>query len=85
MGKWEKVLKRVLCGRSDTNIAFDDLCGLLEHLGFERRTRGSHNIFRRLDIADKPNLQRDGNQAKPYQVKQVRNMILENNLGDEFS
>ena len=84
MSKWEKVLNRVLGGSSDATIAFDDLCGLLEHLGFERRTRGSHNIFRRSGIAERPTLQRAGNQAKPYQVKQVRAIILEYQRGDEL-
>jgi len=51
---------------------FDDLCHLLERMGFERRTRGSHNIFRRPGVAEKPNLQRAGAKAKPYQVRQVR-------------
>ena len=32
-------------------------------------------------MIDKINLQRDDNMAKPYQVKQVRNIILKNKLG----
>jgi hypothetical protein len=38
MGKTEKVLLRVLSGRSDANISFKDLCSLLESLGFSRRS-----------------------------------------------
>jgi hypothetical protein len=83
MGKWNKLLDRILRGTSDASIP-DDLCGLLERLGFERRTRGSHNVFRREEIADKPNLQRSGNNAKVYQVKQVRDIILRNKLGDDI-
>lgn len=30
------------------------------------------------------NLQRDGRQAKPYQVKQVRDMIIANKLGRDI-
>ena len=30
MAQWDKLLARVLRGQSDANIAFDDLCGLLE-------------------------------------------------------
>jgi len=33
------------------------------------------------DIAEKPNIQKSGNKAKPYQVKQVRNIILKYKLG----
>ncbi len=32
MGKWDKLLERVLRGTSDASIPFDDLCGLLERL-----------------------------------------------------
>ncbi|MBZ0160075.1 MAG: type II toxin-antitoxin system HicA family toxin, partial [bacterium] len=71
-----KVLRRVLSGTSDANLDFDDLCHLLTSLGFEMRVRGSHHIFRRAGIEEKLNLQREGHEAKPYQVKQVRNVIL---------
>lgn len=85
MGKWDKVLARVLRGTSDAAIPFDDLCGLLEQLGFERRTRGSHNVFRRDGIAERPTRQRSGRHAKPYQVRQVREVILKHRLGDELA
>lgn len=81
MGKWDKLLELILRGTSDANISFDDLCGLLEHLGFERRTRGSHNVFRRPGLAERPNLQRSGSHAKPYQVRQARDIIVRNRLG----
>lgn len=84
MGKWNKLLDRILRGTSDSDIAFDDLCGLLERLGFERRTRGSHNVFRRQGITERPNLQRSGSKAKAYQVKQIREMLLKHKLGDEL-
>ena len=84
MGKWDKLLERVLRGTSDASISFDDLCGLLERLGFERRTRGSHNVFRRPGVIEKPNLQRAGSKAKVYQVRQVRDIILRYRLGDEL-
>ena len=47
----------------------------------ERRCRGSHHIFRKEGISEKINLQQDGNKAKPYQVKQVRKIILKYKLG----
>ncbi len=81
MGKHEKLLIQILSGTSDANISFDGLCGLLKHLGFEVRTRGSHHIFRKEGVAEKINLQREGNKAKPYQVKQVRNVIVKYKLG----
>ena len=47
------------------------------------RIKGSHHIFRKKSIEEKPNLQKEGNKAKPYQVKQVRNIILKYKLGGE--
>jgi YcfA-like protein. len=83
MGKYDKLLFQILRGLSDSNIGFDELCGLLEHLGFEKRTRGSHNVFRRAGVEEQINLQRDGSKAKPYQVRQVRAVILRYRLGGE--
>jgi len=56
---------------------------LLVRLGLEKRTRGSHNVFRRADIVERPNLQRDGKDAEPHQVRQVRDLILRYKAGDE--
>lgn len=79
----DQVLRRVLSGTADAAIRFEDLCHLLESLGFEKRVKGSHHIFRKIGVAAKVNLQRAGAQAKPYQVKQVRSVILEAKLGGE--
>ncbi len=83
MGKFEKLLLQVLRGGSDANIQFDDLRQLLSRLGFEERVRGSHHMFRRQGVEEKINLQRDGGKAKPYQVKQVRAVILKYKLGGD--
>ncbi|MBF0378784.1 MAG: type II toxin-antitoxin system HicA family toxin [Desulfamplus sp.] len=83
MGKYEKLIFEILLGASDANIAFTDLLNLLKHLGFELRINGSHHIFRKQGVEEKLNLQKDGNKAKPYQVKQVRNVILKYKLGAE--
>ena len=84
MSKYEKLLFKVLRGVSDTNISFTDLCGLLKRFGFEERTRGSHHIFRKEGVEEKINLQKDDNKAKPYQVRQVRAIILKYRLGDKM-
>ena len=83
MSKYEKLLQKILQGDSDANIAFDDLCQLLKRLRFEERARSSHHVFRREGIEEKINLQRDDNKAKPYQVKQVRAVIVKYGLGKE--
>lgn len=82
MGTHGKLLRRILEGRSDANIDFSDLRALLLNLSFEERTRGSHHIFRRADVEERINLQRQGNKAKPYQVRQVRAVILRYRLGE---
>jgi len=81
LGEQEKVLSKILSGASDANISFSDLRALLIKLGFEERVRGSHHVFRKSGIFDKVNLQREGNNAKPYQVKQVRSVIVKYKLG----
>ena len=83
MGKYDKLILRILHGTSDANIVFDDLCQLLHHLGFEERIRGSHHVFRKHGVEDKVNLQRDGSKAKAYQVRQVRSIILKYRLGGQ--
>jgi hypothetical protein len=82
MGSREKLLAQIQDGRSDANIAFEDLCNLLFYLGFELHVRGSHHLFRKTGIPEKINLQRDGSKAKPYQVRQVRSMIRKYKLGE---
>gem|GEM_PF-1043323 len=72
----------LLSGTADAAIRFDELCHLLESLGFDKRVRGSHHLFRKSGVAEMINLQREGAQAKPYQVKQVRAVILKAKLGD---
>ena len=80
MGKYERLIQQILSGRADANIAFNDLCSLLLRCGFEMRVSGSHHIFRKAGIEEKINLQKDDNKAKPYQVKQVRHIILKYKL-----
>ena len=81
MGKYEQLIFQILNGTNDANIAFTDLVNLLQLLGFDMRIKGSHHIFRKGGIEEKPNLQKDGNKEKPYQVEQVRNLILKYKLG----
>lgn len=75
MTRREKLVAEVLGGRSDANIDFDELRGLLLSFGFDERTKGSHHVFSKSGIEERLNLQRDGRHAKPYQVKQVRALI----------
>jgi len=71
-----RLLDQILTGASDANIRFSDLCALLEELGFERRTRGSHHIFAKDGVVEILNIQPKGSKAKPYQVRQVRSILV---------
>ncbi|MBI4688700.1 MAG: type II toxin-antitoxin system HicA family toxin [Nitrospirae bacterium] len=83
MGKHEKLLLKILSGTSDANIQFEDLCSLLKHLGFAMRVKGSHHIFTQDSIEEILNLQPKSGKSKPYQVKQVQNLILKYRLGEQ--
>lgn len=83
MSRDKSLFQKILGGRSDRNIRFDDLRSLLRNLGFTERVRGSHHIFRREGAAERINLQRDGSQAKPYQTRQVRLVLLKYELEKE--
>lgn len=85
MTAFRKLLDRVLRGTSDAGIDFDQLCALLKRLGFQERTRGDHHIFSRAGVVEILNLQPRCRHAKPYQVKQVREVILRYRLGGEAS
>jgi hypothetical protein len=83
VGRVEKTLDRVLRGTADANVAFADLCALLRQLGFDERVRGSRHIFTRNDVVEILNLQPRGSQAKPYQVKQVRGVVVSYGLASD--
>ena len=84
-GRYMRLLMRVLSGTSDANIPFEPLCRLLHRLGFQERIRGSHHIFTKVGIRAVLNLQPDNGNAKPYQVKQVREFILEHEIGGKIN
>lgn len=77
----KKFLDKLLSGLSDKNLRFEDLRKLLIAFGFKERIKGSHHIFFKEEVAEIINLQPliDG-KAKPYQVKQVRSLILKYKL-----
>ena len=75
MRRRSRLMRRILDGRSDANIRFNDLRALLHRLGFDERISGSHHIFTRDGLEGVLNLQPMGSDGKAYQVKQVRQFI----------
>lgn len=84
MGKYKKILEKILLANSDNNINFSDICYLLKTLGFNERIKGSHHIFYMNNIEEIINIQSIGNTAKTYQVKQIRNIIIKYQLGGKI-
>jgi hypothetical protein len=80
MGKLQKLIQLVLSGQSDGNIGFNELCNLLLKYGFEQRARGSNHIFHKSGVDEIINLQPKGGNAKAYQVKQVRDLMVKYRL-----
>lgn len=72
--KNEKLFKKIL--GSSKNVAFQDVIKLAQSFGFKLdRVSGSHHIFIHEQIPDLINLQNVKGQAKPYQLKQLINLI----------
>jgi hypothetical protein len=83
VGKLQKLIQLVLSGQSDGNIGFKELCNLLVRYGFEQRVRGSHHVFHKTGVNEIINLQPKGANAKAYQVKQVRDLMVKYRLNVE--
>ena len=64
-------------------LSFRELELALGRLGFTlQRTSGSHRIYAHPRCNRPLSIQPKGNEAKPYQVRQLRDMIKEFNLLD---
>lgn len=75
----EDILARIIEGRHA--IAFRDLERVMRKLGFElTRVRGSHRIYRHPVVPRPLNIQPVGNEAKGYQIRQLRDIIKEFDL-----
>lgn len=84
MSQYEKLLLSILSGTQDRNILFADLQTVLNRLSFQCRIKGDHFIYTKDGVEEIINIQPVGNKAKPYQVKQVRNIILKYQLGGDI-
>ena len=76
----KKTLRKVLSESGDANIRFDELRSLLHHLGFSERIRGSHHIFKLPGLRGRILLSRSRSEARPYQVREIRDLIRANGL-----
>lgn len=83
MSNPETTLKKILSAEADANISFRDLRRALHYLGFTERIHGSHHVFTTPDIVDIVNIQSRRGKAKPYQVRQIRKLIVRHRLGGQ--
>ena len=76
MAKMQGAYIKVIEGRG--TISFRELQRLLITLGFRLdRISGSHHIYLHPDVSRPINIQPVGKDAKPYQIRQLRDMIRE--------
>jgi hypothetical protein len=80
MSREAKLLERLRDFRRDQSWDFNELCYLLQRLGFEMRINGSHHFFGKTGLRDKINLQPQNGRAKPYQVRQAREVLQASKL-----
>lgn len=81
MNKAEKLKAKILAGQGFHNFAFADLLVLLSSLGFaHNRTAGSHLVFIHPKVPHPVSVQNFAGKAKPYQLRQVRDLIKEYDL-----
>jgi predicted RNA binding protein YcfA (HicA-like mRNA interferase family) len=82
--KKQKLLKKLLSGSK--NIRFSEAEACAEAFGFQlKNISGSHHIYAHPGIPELLNLQNVKGKAKPYQIKQLLQLIEQYNLTMEDS
>ena len=77
--KERKLLQKLLSGSK--NIRFSEAVSCAESFGFRlNRISGSHHIFVHPEVPELLNLQSVKGKAKPYQIKQLLQLIERYNL-----
>ena len=77
--KKQKLLQKLLSGTK--NVRFSEAVACAEAFGFELdRIKGSHHIFTHHSVPELLNLQNVNGKAKPYQIKQLLQLIEIHNL-----
>jgi predicted RNA binding protein YcfA (HicA-like mRNA interferase family) len=77
--KKRKLLQKLLSGSK--NAQFSELTACAEAFGFRlARTSGSHHIYVHPDVPELISLQSVKGKAKPYQIKQLLQIIERYNL-----
>lgn len=83
MAKWDKFRRKLMSARSDSSLNFSELCRFVEQeLGFipHPQNSGSHRVYAKVGIPEIIDLQPNGHEAKAYQVRQIRSLIVTHSL-----
>lgn len=76
MSKAEKALQKVLSGKSDHNITYDELTAVLTRAGFQLiGGKGSHHVWARESDMEMLSIPRHGNKIKSIYVKKARELL----------
>ena len=74
------LLRRFTTGALN-NVAFRDMCRLVEAFGFDlSRVSGSHHVFAHPDLSELLNLQDVKGEAKPYRIRQFLRLVERHDL-----
>ena len=76
MGKYDKILQKIIHGRSDANILFSELRQLLLRLDFQERIRGDHHIYSKEGIAEILNIQPIGPWQKLIKLSKFGTLLF---------
>lgn len=83
MSRYSKIRADILSGKSDKNISEEDMRFFLAKIGaIYRRTKGSHIQYSIDNIPELINIQPQNGKIKPYQVKEIRNIVNKYKLGE---
>ena len=83
MSRYDKIRANILSGNSDKNISESEMTFFLSKIGAtHKRTRGSHMQYSIDGIPELINIQPQNGKIKPYQVKEIRNIVNQYKLGE---
>ncbi len=83
MSRYDKIRSDILSGSCDKNISEADMKFFLEKIGAtHKRTKGSHTQYAIDNIPELINIQPQNGKIKPYQVKEIRNIVKKYRLGE---
>ncbi len=83
MSRYDDVREKILSGNSDKNISEEDMKFFLRKIGaVHKRTKGSHFMCSLDGVPELINIQPKNGKIKPYQVKEIRNIVKKYRLGE---